>query len=148
MGFLFRFLQEDFDDVLELEHDLSRKPVCQAAFRGSGNGVSFDHDRVAGEKQPLSCMVDPAGHLTPFSGTLTKLGRSLLLQYTANMKWEIASFDIKTASLRGTASKDRVLGLEPVQNSNKDFKCRKPRYSNSLREHMGERMLRYCGFKN
>ena len=48
------------------------------------------------------------------SPTLTKSGRSLILQYAANMKWEIASFDIKTAFLRGTASKDRVLGLEPV----------------------------------
>ena len=48
------------------------------------------------------------------SPTLTKLGRSLLLQYAANMNWEIASFDIKTAFLRGTANKDRVLGLEPV----------------------------------
>ena len=47
------------------------------------------------------------------SPTLTKLGRMLILQVAASKHWEIGSFDIKTAFLRGEEKSDRVLGIEP-----------------------------------
>ena len=46
------------------------------------------------------------------SPTLSKLSRNLLLQLCVSNKWEIGSFDIKTAFLRGRAD-SRILGLEP-----------------------------------
>ena len=46
------------------------------------------------------------------SPTLSKLSRNLLLQLCVPNKWEIGSFDIKTAFLRGRAD-SRILGLEP-----------------------------------
>ena len=59
---------------------------------------------------------DPSLHLIQGdSPTLSKLGRSLLWQYAASCKWHIASFDVKTAFLRGTADGDRLLGLEPPE---------------------------------
>ena len=47
------------------------------------------------------------------SPTLTKLGRMLILQIAASRKWEIGSFDIKTAFLRGEEKSNRILGIEP-----------------------------------
>lgn len=46
------------------------------------------------------------------SPTLSKLSQNLLLQLCVSNKWEIGSFDIKTAFLRGSAD-NRTLGLEP-----------------------------------
>ena len=47
------------------------------------------------------------------SPTLTKLGRMLILQIAASSRWEIGSFDIKTAFLRGEEKSNRILGIEP-----------------------------------
>jgi hypothetical protein len=47
------------------------------------------------------------------SPTLQKESRSLLLQLCASWKWQIQSFDIKTAFLRGSRRDNRQLGLEP-----------------------------------
>ena len=47
------------------------------------------------------------------SPTLTKLGRMLILQVAASSRWEIGSFDIKTAFLRGEEKSSRILGIEP-----------------------------------
>ena len=44
--------------------------------------------------------------------TLSKLSRNLLLQACVSNRWEIGSFDIKTAFLRGRAD-SRMLGVEP-----------------------------------
>ena len=46
------------------------------------------------------------------SPTLSKLSRNLLLQTCVTNRWEIGSFDIQTAFLRGRAG-SRLLGLEP-----------------------------------
>lgn len=48
------------------------------------------------------------------SPTLTKLGRSLILQMASSKAWRISSFDAKTAFLRGTADQNRILAFEPV----------------------------------
>ncbi len=47
------------------------------------------------------------------SPTLQKESRSLLLQMCASQKWQIESFDIKTAFLRGSKRDNRILGMEP-----------------------------------
>ena len=47
------------------------------------------------------------------SPTLQKESRSLIFQYCASQAWQIQSFDIKTAFLRGSRRDDRILGVEP-----------------------------------
>lgn len=47
------------------------------------------------------------------SPTLQKESRSLLLQMCASRRWQIESFDIKTAFLRGSRRDNRILGVEP-----------------------------------
>ena len=48
------------------------------------------------------------------SPTLSKLSRSLLLQTCVSNQWEIGSFDVKTAFLRGKTD-SRTLGIEPPE---------------------------------
>ena len=57
---------------------------------------------------------DPLVHEIPRdSPTMTKLSRMMILQYAASSNWDIESFDIKTAFLRGEENSERILGLEP-----------------------------------
>ena len=57
---------------------------------------------------------DPLVHEIPRdSPTMSKLSRMLILQHAASRRWEIESFDIKTAFLRGNEVSDRILGMEP-----------------------------------
>ena len=57
---------------------------------------------------------DPQVHEIPRdSPTMTKLTRMLILQTAASMRWDIESFDIRTAFLRGSETSNRVLGIEP-----------------------------------
>ena len=57
---------------------------------------------------------DPLVHEIPRdSPTMSKLSRMLILQMAASHGWDIESFDIKTAFLRGQEHSDRVLGIEP-----------------------------------
>ena len=49
------------------------------------------------------------------SPTMSKLSRVLILQHAASMGYDIGSFDIKTAFLRGTENSQRVLGIEPPE---------------------------------
>lgn len=48
------------------------------------------------------------------SPTMTKLSRMLILQLVASKAWNIESFDVKTAFLRGSEEGHRLLGLEPT----------------------------------
>ena len=48
------------------------------------------------------------------SPTMTKLSRMLILQIVASKAWQIESFDVKTAFLRGSEEGNRLLGLEPT----------------------------------
>ncbi|CAE7260810.1 GIP, partial [Symbiodinium necroappetens] len=45
--------------------------------------------------------------------TLSKEGRALVLQTISSMKYELSSFDIKTAFLRGKADENNPLAMEP-----------------------------------
>ena len=59
---------------------------------------------------------DPLVHEIPRdSPTMTKLSRMLILQIAASNGWDIESFDIKTAFLRGTEVSERTLGIEPPE---------------------------------
>lgn len=59
---------------------------------------------------------DPLVHEIPRdSPTMSKLSRMLILQQAASRQWEIESFDIKTAFLRGNEVSDRILGMEPPE---------------------------------
>ena len=48
------------------------------------------------------------------SPTMTKLSRMLILQLVASKAWNLESFDVKTAFLRGSEEGHRLLGLEPT----------------------------------
>jgi hypothetical protein len=61
---------------------------------------------VLGYQDPLLC------ELERDSPTLSKLARMFIFQYAASSGWEIGSFDIRTAFLRGSDDQ-RLLGLEP-----------------------------------
>ena len=45
--------------------------------------------------------------------TLTKEGRHTILQMISSFQWELSSFDIKTAFLRGKADENNPLAMEP-----------------------------------
>ena len=45
--------------------------------------------------------------------TLTKEGRNTILQMISSHQWELSSFDIKTAFLRGKADENNPLAMEP-----------------------------------
>ena len=64
------------------------------------------------------------------SPTLSRDGRMVILQTVSSMHWQLQSFDIKTAFLRGR-SDHRQLAMEPVK---------------ELREllHMKDMKLAYC----
>ena len=49
------------------------------------------------------------------SPTMSKLSRVLILQHAASLGYDICSFDIKTAFLRGTEQSKRILGIEPPE---------------------------------
>ncbi len=59
-----------------------------------------------------------------YSPTMSKLSRVLILQHAASLGWDIHSFDIKTAFLRGTECSDRVLGMEPPAEMRTKLKLR------------------------
>lgn len=57
---------------------------------------------------------DPLVHEIPRdSPTMSKFTRMLILQTAASQKWDIESFDICTAFLRGSEQSERVLEIEP-----------------------------------
>lgn len=59
------------------------------------------------------------------SPTMSKLSRMFVMQTAASHKWNIESFDIKTAFLRGTdLSKDRKLGIEPPKEMREKLQLR------------------------
>ena len=81
--------------------------------------LSADSKNVPSRKAKARLVIlgyqDPElSNLERDSPTLSKLSRNLLLQICVSNRWEIGSFDIKTAFLRGRAD-SRMLGLEPPE---------------------------------
>ena len=58
------------------------------------------------------------------SPTMNKMSHMLILQYAASAKWDIQSFDIQTAFLRGSEQSSRVLGMEPPEEMRQKLKLR------------------------
>ena len=56
--------------------------------------------------------------------TLGRDSRSLILQVLASAQWEVNSFDIKTAFLRGSRQDSRILGIEPPPEMKEKMKLR------------------------
>ena len=58
------------------------------------------------------------------SPTMNKLTRMLILQYCASLMWDIQSFDVQTAFLRGSEQSNRILGMEPPEEMRQRLKLR------------------------
>jgi len=58
------------------------------------------------------------------SPTMNKFTRMLLLQYAASAKWDIQSFDVQTAFLRGSEQNGRMLAMEPPEEMRQRLKLR------------------------
>ena len=58
------------------------------------------------------------------SPTMSKLSRVLIMQYAASAKWDLHSFDIRTAFLRGTERNQRLLGMEPPEEMRQKMKLK------------------------
>ena len=58
------------------------------------------------------------------SPTMSKLARMLVLQYAASKRWNIQSFDVQTAFLRGSEQSSRVLGMEPPEEMRQRLKLK------------------------
>ena len=95
------------DNILRCRWILTWKPV-DTANPGDPKHVPKARLVVLGYEDPLI-------HEIPRdSPTMSKLSRMLILQWATSMGWDIESFDIKTAFLRGNEQGDRVLGIEPT----------------------------------
>lgn len=98
------------ENVMRCRWILTWKPTDEGAI---------DKSKTSPQHVPKARLVvlgyeDPLVHEIPRdSPTMSKLARMLILQYAASKHWNIESFDIKTAFLRGEEHSDRVLGLEP-----------------------------------
>ena len=107
------------ENVMRCRWILTWKDVDSASPPGS-NTVSNDAaPKVPARQVPKARLVvlgfeDPMVDQIPRdSPTMSKLSRVLIMQHAASMHWDIHSFDIKTAFLRGTEESSRVLGMEP-----------------------------------
>ena len=81
------------------------------------------------------------------SPTMSKLSRVLILQHAASMGWDIGSFDIKTAFLRGTENSDRILGLEPPEEMRNKMKLKSQEVVRLLKGAYGRVDAPYLWFK-
>ena len=108
----------------------------------SGNASSAASSHIkAGQTQakhvPKARLVvlgyeDPLVHEIPRdSPTMSKLSRMLILQTAASQQWEIESFDIRTAFLRGTETTSRTLGREPPNEMREKMKLKLKKCSSS-----------------
>ena len=83
----------------------------------TANGTEKPCDVKNGQKAKARLVVvgfeDPdIGELSSDAPTLTKDGRQMVLQLVSSNKWELLSFDVSTAFLRGDGD-GRLLGLHP-----------------------------------
>ena len=83
----------------------------------AANGTEKPSDVKNGQKAKARLVVvgfeDPdIGELSSDAPTLTKDGRQMVLQLVSSNRWELLSFDVSTAFLRGDGD-GRLLGLHP-----------------------------------
>ena len=99
--------QVPIENVMRCRWILTWKPIDEVGSQKSPKFAPKARLVVLGYEDPL------VHEIPRDSPTMSKLSRMLILQYAASMKWDIESFDIKTAFLRGEENSERILGLEP-----------------------------------
>ena len=98
------------ENIMRCRWILTWKPTDEGDANNSKNPQQY----VPKARLVVLGYEDPLVHEIPRdSPTMSKLARMLILQFAASKHWNIESFDIKTAFLRGEEHSSRVLGLEP-----------------------------------
>ena len=64
------------------------------------------------KKAKARLVVPQAAEIPRDSPTMSRLSRMLLCQLISNNRWDLRSFDVKTAFLRGNMQDQRLLGIE------------------------------------
>ena len=109
-------------NILRCRWILTWKPVDEPS---SESGKDHHPRHVPKARLVVLGYEDPMVHEIPRdSPTMTKLSRMLILQLAASQKWDIESFDIKTAFLRGSENGQRVLGIEPTSELREKMKLK------------------------
>ena len=101
-----------------LRTSLNPDQILKSRWVLTWKNIEADGDQPASRKAKARLVVlgyqDPQlTNVARDSPTLTKEGRSTILQYIASRQWELTSFDIKTAFLRGKADESNPLAMEP-----------------------------------
>ena len=101
-----------------LRKSLNPDQILKSRWVLTWKSVEAEGDKPAHQKAKARLVVlgyqDPKlTEVARDSPTLTKEGRSTILQYLASQRWELSSFDIKTAFLRGKADERNPLAMEP-----------------------------------
>ena len=101
-----------------LRKSLNPEQILKSRWVLTWKNVEADQDKPSHKKAKARLVVlgyqDP--QLTSVardSPTLTKEGRNTILQLISSQQWELTSFDIKTAFLRGKADEKNPLAMEP-----------------------------------
>ena len=103
-----------------LRKSLNPDQILKSRWVLTWKNIEADGDQPASRKAKARLVVlgyqDPQlTNVARDSPTLTKEGRSTILQYIASRQWELTSFDIKTAFLRGKADESNPLAMEPPE---------------------------------
>ena len=98
--------------VMRCRWILTWKPIDEETRLMSENPSK---DRKAKARIVVLGFMDPSlDQLQRDSPTMSRLSRMLVLQMVASQRWNLMSFDIRTAFLQGQPQKDRLLAIEPV----------------------------------
>ena len=98
------------ENVMRCRWILTWKPVEE------GQGQRSTPDKKAKARLVVLGYEDPQiAEIPRDSPTMGRLSRMLLLQLISSHGWELRSFDVKTAFLRGNMQDQRLLGLEPPE---------------------------------
>lgn len=81
------------------------------------------------------------------SPTMNRLSRNMILQLASSNSWDIQSFDIKTAFLRGSEHDNRMLGLEPPEEMRQRLKLHQNEIVQLLKGAYGRVDAPYLWFK-
>lgn len=95
------------DQVLRSRWVLTWKPIDPSSSADSNAMKAKARLVILGFEDP---QIDTLARDSP---TLGRDSRMLLLQYAASSQWQIRSFDVQTAFLRGSRTDGRILGMEP-----------------------------------
>ena len=101
-----------------LRQKLNPDQILKSRWVLTWKDVEADGEKPAHKKAKARLVV--LGYMDPKltsvirdSPTLTREGRHTILQVIASFQWELLSFDIKTAFLRGKADETNPLAMEP-----------------------------------